>query len=166
MERVRLQIQEGKKAVLNAVRKMVDGLCTHGISGLRKAVSFLRVRKLLEGAQRNLYLAAADTQKSVERVKAIGCELRCAGGPIQNAAKTAAGHQRQEVKGEKEGRFQSVVLAPLNGVRKTLGAMLYLTSSALDRVDRLETPAPIQTDDPCRTSPSEEQGFAMGGMGY
>ena len=86
-------------------------------------------------------LMIADTKQNIEKVESIGHELRSVGGHLKNAGRTLTGKETQTVDGGQEGRFQSVVLAPMRTTQKLLSGMNNATLAAIGRVESLELSA-------------------------
>mgnify|MGYP003251088369 CR=1 FL=1 len=138
VERVREQLQNIRQTIEDKARSMVEGFHKAGVSALRKTSELLGVRKLLCGIQENLGHAAGGAKRAVERLEAMGGELRTASGHLHNAGRAAAGRETQQVEQRPEGRFQSAVLFPMRGVRKTLSKMQVATATAMYNVASFE----------------------------
>lgn len=151
---VREQLHNVRRAIEDAAANMVNGFRRTGVSALRKTTEFLHIRKLLDGVQRNLGGAAQGAQKAVERMEAMGGELRTAGGHLRNAGRAVAGYERQQVEQRPEGRVQSAALFPMRGVRKMLSSMQAATAAAMNQVARFEQE---QSRTPVQEAVSEEQ---------
>ena len=86
------------------------------------------------------------------RERGIGHELRSVGGHLKNAGRAMTGKETQTVDGGQEGRFQSVVLAPMRGSKKLLSSMNNATLAAIGGVEHLE-----QTAEATREARAERQ---------
>lgn len=138
VERARDQLKQLRQTIEDKARSMVEGFRRTGAAALRKTTELLGVRKLLSGVQENLGHAAGGTQRAVERLEAMGGELRTASGHLHNAGRAAAGHETRQVEQRPEGRFQSAVLFPMRGIQKTLSKMQVATATAMYSVARFE----------------------------
>lgn len=163
VSRVREQLRDIRQAIEDTTRRMVADFKRVGVSALRKTVAFFGIRKLLDGVQDNLGHAARGAQRSVERLEAMGDELRTAGSHLHNAGRAAVGHERPEVANRPEGRFQAVVLAPMRGAHTTLTRMQNATATAMYSVARFEQEVPAPGA-PLAPRPEEPQAQSMGGL--
>lgn len=121
----------------NAVRDFKE----MGVSALDGAVSMLGVKKALEAIQEGVSSLAADARKSIENVERMGHDLRSAGAHLKNVGRALLGKEAQVVNGGQEGRFQSVVLAPMRATQRLLSGMNNATLAAIGNVERLEAVA-------------------------
>lgn len=138
VERAREQLQNFRQTIEDKARSIVEGFRKAGVSALRKTAEVLGVRKLLSGVQENLGHAAGGTKRAVERLEAMGGELRTASGHLHNAGRAMAGRETRQVEQRPEGRIQSAVLFPMRGVQKTLSKMQMATATAMYSVARFE----------------------------
>lgn len=109
-----------------------------GVSALDGAVSALGVKKALEAVQDGISGLAADTRKSIEKVEDMGHDLRSAGAHLKNVGRALLGKEAQVVNGGQEGRFQSVVLAPMRATQRLLSGMNNATLAAIGSTEHLE----------------------------
>ena len=109
-----------------------------GVSALDGAVSALGVKKALEAVQDGISGLVADTRKSIEKVEDMGHDLRSAGGHLKNVGRALLGKEAQVVNGGQEGRFQSVVLAPMRATQRLLSGMNNATLAAIGSAEHLE----------------------------
>lgn len=119
----------------------VENFKEAGVSALDKAVSAIGAKNVLESLQEKISGMIADTKQSIERVENIGHELRSVGGHLKNAGRAMTGKETQTVDGGQEGRFQSVVLAPMRATKKLLSGMNNATLAAIGGVENLELSA-------------------------
>jgi len=83
----------------------------------------------------------ADTKQNIQQVESIGHELRSGGGHLKNAGRAMTGKEALTVDGGQEGRFQSVILAPLRATQKLLTSMNNATLATIGGVEHLEQTA-------------------------
>ena len=121
----------------NAVQEFKD----MGVSALDRAVSGLHIKNALEALQENISDTIADTKKTIAALENTGQELRSVGGHLKNAGRAMIGKETQTVDGGQEGRFQSVVLAPMRATKSLLSNMNNATLAAIGRVESLELSA-------------------------
>lgn len=119
----------------------VENFKEAGVSALDKAVSAIGAKNVLESLQEKISGMIADTKQNIEKVENIGHELRSVGGHLRNAGRAIAGKETQTVDGGQEGRFQSVVLAPMRATKSLLSNMNNATLAAIGRVESLELSA-------------------------
>lgn len=119
----------------------VENFKEAGVSALDKAVSAIGVKNVLESLQEKISGMIADTKQNIEKVESIGHELRSVGGHLKNAGRAVTGKETQVVDGGQEGRFQSVVLAPMRATQKLLSNMNNATLAAIGGVENLEVSA-------------------------
>ena len=119
----------------------VENFKEAGVSALDKAVSAIGAKDVLESLQEKISGMIADTKQNIEKVESIGHELRSVGGHLKNAGRAMTGKETQTVDGGQEGRFQSVVLAPMRATKKLLSSMNNATLAAIGGVENLELSA-------------------------
>lgn len=119
----------------------VENFKEAGVSALDKAVSAIGVKNVLESLQEKISGMIADTKQNIEKMESIGHELRSVGGHLKNAGRAVTGKETQVVDGGQEGRFQSVVLAPMRATQKLLSNMNNATLAAIGGVENLEVSA-------------------------
>lgn len=130
----------------------VENFKEAGVSALDKAVAAMGVKNVLESLQEKISGMIADTKQSIEKVENIGHELRSVGGHLRNAGRAVTGKEALAVDGGQEGRFQSVVLAPMRATQKLLTGMNNATLATIGGVEHLE-----QTAEDAREARAERQ---------
>ena len=141
-----------RERITDCARNAVENFKDAGVSALDKAMSAMGVKNVLESLQDHLSNMIADTKQNIEKVENIGHELRSVGGHLKNAGRAMTGKETQTVDGGQEGRFQSVVLAPMRGTKKLLSSMNNATLAAIGGVEHLE-----QTAEGAREARAERQ---------
>ena len=106
-----------KEQIITCAKEAAAGIKQAGVKALDKAVSAIGAKKTLEAMQKNLSGSITEIRQSIEKVEAVGKELRSVGGHLKNAGRAAAGKEMVTVDGGTEGRFQAAVLAPLRSRR-------------------------------------------------
>lgn len=129
-----------KENIVRASRMVTDNLKGKGISGLNRALDSLGVRKAIRALQTHLNRTANVLEAGIERVEAVGRELRDAGSHLQNAGRVITGKERQDAPG-KTGRLTAAIMTPLRRIREAIGKMESLSERALSRLDSLEQAA-------------------------
>ena len=135
-----------------------------GVSALDKAVSAIGAKNVLESLQEKISGMIADTKQNIEKVENIGHELRSVGGHLKNAGRAMTGKDTQTVDGGQEGRFQSVVLAPMRATKSLLSSMNNATLAAIGGMESLELSAEAareaRTERQAEKKPSIRQALA------
>lgn len=129
------------RKIADCARSAVENFKEAGVSALDKAVSAIGGKNVLESLQEKISGMIADTKQNIEKVEDIGHELRSVGGHLKNAGRAITGKETQVVDGGQEGRFQSVVLAPMRAVQGLLSNMNNATLAAIGGLESLEVSA-------------------------
>ena len=143
MEWARDMLAGLRERITDCAKNAVENFKDAGVSALDKAVSAMGVKNVLESLQDHLSGMIADTKRNIEKVENIGHELRSVGGHLKNAGRAVTGKEAQVVDGGQEGRFQSVVLAPMRGTKSLLSSMNNATLAAIGGVEHLEQTAEV-----------------------
>ena len=161
-------MQEGlmdmKERIVEGAKEAVAGVKRTGIKALDKAVSAIGIKNRLEAMQGNLSASMADIKNTIEKVEAVGQELRSAGGHLKNVGRAAAGKEREDVDGGKEGRFQSAILSPLRMERDVLVKLNNLALAAIGNVERLEQAAGNNLEEARDGKQADVKGIPSPGM--
>ena len=161
-------MQEGlmdmKERIVEGAKEAVAGVKRTGIKALDKAVSAIGIKNRLEAMQGNLSASMADIKNTIEKVEAVGQELRSAGGHLKNVGRAAAGKEREDVDGGKEGRFQSAILSPLRMERDVLVKLNNLALAAIGNVERLERAAGNNLEEARDGKQADVKGIPSPGM--
>lgn len=139
------QMKKIKVHIVDAAKKAVDGFKRIGVKALHKVVSVLGIKKALEHMQKGFSESIRDMKKSIEKIESIGHELRSAGGHMKNAGRAAVGKEQKVVDGGREGRFQSLILAPLRLEKNILTKLNNMALAAIGSMERLEQAAGEKT---------------------
>ncbi len=137
VEQARDQLAAVKERIIVWAKTAVEDFKRVGVSALDTAISSLGIKNLLETMQDKVCGAMENVDTSIKRVEAMGQELRSAGAHLKNAGRAAAGKETQEVDGERPGRFQTVILAPMRAVRGALAGLnrtIYRAEGAVERL--------------------------------
>lgn len=136
----REQLGSIKSGIVRAAEIVVGDMKGKGISGLNRALEAIGVHKALSALQTHLNKTSKVLETGMERVEAIGQELRNAGGHLRNAGRVISGKERQAAPAE-QGRITAAILTPLRRIREAIGKMESLSGRALNRLDSLEQAA-------------------------
>lgn len=153
-----------KERIVEGAKEAVAGVKRTGIKALDKAVSAIGIKNRLEAMQGNLSASMADIKNTIEKVEAVGQELRSAGGHLKNVGRAAAGKEREDVDGGKEGRFQSAILSPLRMERDVLVKLNNLALAAIGNVERLERAAGNNLEEARDGKQADVKGIPSPGM--
>ena len=123
VEKVREALDDLRERITDCAKNAVENFKEAGVTALDKAVYAIGVKNVLESLQEKISGMLSDTKQNIEKVESIGHELRSVGGHLKNAGRTLTGKETQTVDGGQEGRFQSVVLAPMRTTQKLLSGM-------------------------------------------
>ena len=137
VEQARDQLATVKERIIAWAKTAVEDFKRVGVSALDTAISSLGIKNLLETMQDKVCGAMENVDASIKKVKTMGQELRSAGAHLKNAGRAAAGKETQEVDGERPGRFQAVVLAPMRAVHGALAGLnrtIYMAEGAVERL--------------------------------
>ena len=138
---VREQLQAFRDSIGAWAKEAVDNFKTAGVSALDRAVTALRFKPTLEKLQTSIQHSVISIEKAIQRGQEMGYELRSAGTHIKNALRAAVGKSPLNQDAGREGRFQTVVLAPMRASLKTLSHMNNNTLGAIHAMERLEQAA-------------------------
>lgn len=141
VEKAREALDNLRERITDCAKNAVENFKEAGVTALDKAVSAIGVKNVLESLQEKISGMIADTKQNIEKVENIGHELRSVGGHLKNAGRAMTGKDTQTVDGGQEGRFQSVVLAPMRTTQKLLSGMNNATLAAIGGMESLELSA-------------------------
>ena len=133
-------ISDIREKIVSVAKDAVENFKQAGVSALDKAVSALHIKPALESIQSGLQKCVSEASAAVERGERMGAELRSAKRHIKNALYAAIGKKPPSHLGD-AGRFQTVVLAPVRGMRSLLSRMNNNALGAISAVERLEQAA-------------------------
>lgn len=130
-----------RERIMDCAKNAVENFKEAGVSALDRAVSAMDVKKTLEALHEHISGMISGTKRHIEQIEQLGHELRSVGGHLKNAGRAVTGKETQVVDGGQEGRFQSVVLAPMRATQKLLSNMNNATLAAIGSVENLEVSA-------------------------
>ena len=146
VEQAREQLTAFRDKIMTCMQDAADRFKDAGVSALDNAVAAMGVKNGLEHLQEGLQSSLSGVKDALEKAEDMGRELRSAGAHLKNAGRTMIGKEAQMVDGGQEGRFQSVILAPMRGVQKLLSNINNNTLAAIGVVEDLEQSADIARD--------------------
>ena len=164
VDQAREFLDDLRERITDCAKNAVENFKEAGVSAMDSAVSAIGVKNVLESLQEKISGMIADTKQNIEKVESIGHELRSVGGHLKNAGRTLTGKETQTVDGGQEGRFQSVVLAPMRTTQKLLSGMNNATLAAIGGMESLELSAEAareaRTERQAEKKPSIRQALA------
>ncbi len=146
VEQARERLTAFRDKIMECVQDAADRFRDAGVSALDNAVAAMGVKNGLEHLQEGLQSSLSGVKDALEKAEDMGRELRSAGAHLKNAGRAMTGKEAQVVDGGQEGRFQSVVLAPMRGVQKLLSNINNNTLAAIGAVEDLEQSADMARD--------------------
>ena len=146
VEQARERLTAFRDKIMTCVQDAADRFKDAGVSALDNAVATMGVKNGLEHLQEGLQSSLSGVKDALEKAEDMGRELRSAGAHLKNAGRIMVGKEAQVVDGGQEGRFQSVVLAPMRGVQKLLSNINNNTLAAIGVVEDLEQSADMARD--------------------
>lgn len=146
VEQTRERLTAFRDKIMACVQDAADRFKDAGVSALDNMVAAMGFKNGLEHLQEGLQSSLSSVKDALEKAEDMGHELRSAGAHLKNAGRTMTGKEVQMVDGGQEGRFQSVVLAPMRGVQKLLSNINNNTLAAIGIVEDLELSADVARD--------------------
>lgn len=139
-----------RERIMDCAKNALKNFKDAGVSALDNAVAAMGVKKGLENLQEGLQNALSSMQETLGKAEEMGAQLRMGFRDIANAGRVAANKELDLDPKIEEGRFQSVILAPLRGAQKLLSNINNNTLAAIGAVEDLE-----QTADKARDRQAE-----------
>lgn len=131
-----------KADISKNIKKALSAVKQQGISALNKAVDFLGIKTVLSDMKADLQASISSTQKSIDRINAIGSELHALNEHTKNLGRALTGKETKELTERNEDKgVLAAVAKPLKKHKATLEGMEKSVSKAIARVERLEQAA-------------------------
>ncbi len=146
VEQARERLAAFQHKIIEGARDAIDHFKDAGVSALDNAVAAMSVKKGLEHLQEGLQSSLSGIKDAIGKAEEMGVELRRAGRHIKNVGRIVANQETSHAPMIEEGRFQSVVLAPMRGMQKLLSNINNNTLAAIGVVEGLEQSADIARD--------------------
>ena len=141
VEQARERLSAFRDKILECAHDAVDRFKDAGVSALDNAVAAMRVKKGLEHLQEGLQSSLSGMKEALGKAEEMGTQLRTGFRDIANAGRIAANKELDLDPKTEEGRFQSVVLAPMRGIQKLLSNINNNALAAIGVVEDLEQSA-------------------------
>lgn len=131
-----------KTDISNGIKKTLSSVKQHGISALNRAVDFLGIKTALADMKENIQSSIASTQKSIDRINAVGNELHALNEHTKNLGRVLTGKEAKELTQRNEDKgVLAAVAKPLKRHKASLEGMEQSVTKAIARVERLEQAA-------------------------
>lgn len=138
----REQLTHIKADLSQSVKKALSNVKQQGISALNKAVDFMGIKTALTDMRENLQSSISRTQKSIDRINAIGSELHALNEHSRNLGRALTGREAKELTARNEDKgVLAAVAKPLKKSKSMLENMEKGVTRAIQSVDRLEQTA-------------------------
>lgn len=146
VEQARERLVSFREKVMGCAQDAVDRFKDAGVSALDSAITAMGVKKGLEHLQEGLQNSLASMQEALGKAEEMGTQLRRGFRNIANAGRIAANKELDFDPKIEEGRFQSVILAPMRGIQKLLSNINNNTLAAIGVVEDLGQSADLARD--------------------
>lgn len=143
---IRDALDSVRETVCEWAQNTVEEIKERGVLALDKIASLIGVKEKLEDIRESIQQSVEDTRETIGNLESVGRELRSAGSHLKNAGRAAVGKEVRRSNTEKEGLFQSVVLAPIRGIQGLLSHMNNGVLAAIGAVERLEHTSEVVRD--------------------
>lgn len=138
----REQLTHIKADLTQSVKKALSNVKQQGISALNKAVDFMGIKTALADMRESLQSSISQTQKSIDRINAIGNELHALNEHSRNLGRVLTGREAKELTARNEDKgVLAAVAKPLKKSKALLENMEKGVTRAIQSVDRLEQAA-------------------------
>lgn len=123
------------RETLDEAREGIKQASLAGINGLAKICG---IKESLQAIHSDLSRSIEGTDKAIDKIGAVGKELREVGNHTANVGRAVAGKELKDISGEPEGKITAAILKPFRSVNSLLHHMEWKVESALKNVERLE----------------------------
>lgn len=135
----REQVNHIKADLSQKISDTLAAVKQHGISALNKATDFMGIKAALNDLKSSLQSSIDRTQKSIDRINAIGSELHALNEHTKNLGRALTGKETKELTKRNEDKGVLAAIAkPLKHSKALFEGMEKSVSRALESVDRLE----------------------------
>ena len=142
VEQAKDQLGQIRTSLSDMVKQTLAAVKQHGISALNKAADFMGIKAALNDMRDNLNASISDTQKSIDRINAVGSELHALNEHGKNLGRALIGKEAAELTQRNEDKGVLAAIAkPLKKSKAMLEGMEKGVTRALQSIDRLEKAA-------------------------
>lgn len=136
------QLTHIKADFSQSVKNALTNVKQQGISALHKAVDFMGLKTALADMRESLQSSISQTQKSIDRINAIGSELHALNEHSRNLGRALTGKETKELTARNEDKGALAAVAkPLKKSKSMLENMEKGVTHAIQSVERLEQTA-------------------------
>ena len=146
VEQMRERLVSFRDKVMECAQDAADRFKDAGVSALDNVIAAIGVKKGLEHLQEGLQSSLSDIKEALGKAEEMGTQLRRGFRNIANAGRIATNKELDLDPKIEEGRFQSVVLAPMRGIQKLLSNINNNTLAAIGVVEDLVRSADLARD--------------------
>lgn len=146
VEQARERLAAFRDKIMECVKDATDRFKDAGVSVLDNTVAAMRTKQGLQHLQEGMQSSLSAVKDALWKAEDMGAELRQAGQYVKNVGRIAASQEPRYEPSIDEGRFQSVILAPMRGVQKMLSNINNNTLAAISVVEDLELSADAARD--------------------
>ena len=142
VEQAKDQLGHIRTSLSDMVKQTLAAVKQHGNSALNKAADFMGIKAALNDMRDNLNASISDTQKSIDRINAVGSELHALNEHGKNLGRALIGKEAAELTQRNEDKGVLAAIAkPLKKSKAMLEGMEKGVTRALQSIDRLEKAA-------------------------
>ena len=142
VEQAKDQLGHIRTSLSDMVKQTLAAVKQHGISAMNKAADFMGIKAALNDMRDNLNASISDTQKSIDRINAVGSELHALNEHGKNLGRALIGKEAAELTQRNEDKGVLAAIAkPLKKSKAMLEGMEKGVTRALQSIDRLEKAA-------------------------
>lgn len=142
VEQAKDQLGHIRTSLSDMVKQTLASVKQHGISALNKAADFMGIKAALNDMRDNLNASISDTQKSIDRINAVGSELHALNEHGKNLERALIGKEAAELTQRNDDKGVLAAIAkPLKKSKAMLEGMEKGVTRALQSIDRLEKAA-------------------------
>lgn len=142
VEQAKDQLGHIRTSLSDMVKQTLAAVKQHGISALNKAADFMGIKAALNDMRDNLNASISDTQKSIDRINAVGSELHALNEHGKNLGRALIGKEAAELTQRNDDKGVLAAIAkPLKKSKAMLEGMEKGVTRALQSIDRLEKAA-------------------------
>ena len=142
VEQAKDQLGHIRTSLSDMVKQTLAAVKQHGISALNKAADFMGIKAALNDMRDNLNASISDTQKSIDRINAVGSELHALNEHGKNLGRALIGKEAAELTQRNEDKGVLAAIAkPLKKSKAMLEGMEKGVTRALQSIDRLDKAA-------------------------
>ena len=142
VEQAKDQLGHIRTSLSDMVKQTLAAVKQHGISALNKAADFMGIKAALNDMRDNRNASISDTQKSIDRINAVGSELHALNEHGKNLGRALIGKEAAELTQRNEDKGVLAAIAkPLKKSKAMLEGMEKGVTRALQSIDRLEKAA-------------------------